>query len=83
MGSYPDRYQKDDFETFVSILHRPTETKFYQQAGRVIVLKLNPDTGLYHSFADFTTTELQIEGTYLTEAALRRAAITWLKGHLK
>lgn len=83
MSSYPDRYQREDFDTLISIHHRPTGFKFYQQGGRIVVLKEREFDSIWAIFADFTTTELQIEHTVLTEAALRRAAINWLKGHLR
>lgn len=82
MTSYPDRFQKHDFTTHINITHTPTGFKFYQNGGRIVVLQADPD-GRYQVFTDFTTPELQIEHTVLTEAALRRAAILWLKVHLK
>jgi len=79
---YPDRYQKDDFTTHVNITHTPTGFKFYQAGPRIVVLQTGDD-GIYRMFADFTNNDLLIEHTVLSEAALRKAAIIWLKGHLK
>lgn len=77
------KYGKEYFDTLIVLHHKPTEMKFYQQGGRVIVTKLNETTGIYHSFADFTTTDLQEFRTRLTEAGLRRAAIAWMKDNIK
>lgn len=81
--SFNERYRREDFDSFVSITHRPTGFRFYQSGGRITVLKRREFDGLWSIFADFSTTELQIEHTVLTEAALRKAAITWLKDNAK
>lgn len=83
MSNYPDRYPKDDFHTHINITHKPTGFKFYQNGGRIVILQKDDVSGFYGVFSDFSIPELQIEHTVLTEAALRRAAINWLKGHLK
>jgi hypothetical protein len=81
--SYPDKFPRDDFHTHINITHLPSGYKFYQQAGRIVVLQKPEGEEFYRVYSDFTTTELQIEGTWLTEDRLRRAAIVWLKDNLK
>lgn len=78
MGSYPDRYPPHDFETSLVITHKPSMLNFTQVAGRICVY---PEGSIEptEERASFTTEALKIEHTVLTEAALRRAAITWLK----
>ncbi len=83
MGQYPDRYPRNSFTSHINVTHEPTGFKFYQQAGRIMVLQLNEASGFYQVFTDFTTWDLQIEGTVLTETALIRAAIVWLKDNHK
>lgn len=83
MSTYPDRYQLHDFTTHVSITHTPTGFKFVQQGGRITILGQDYESGRWLTFTDFTNNDLQIEHTVLTEAALRRAAIVWLKDNLK
>ena len=82
MSAYPDRYPRGNFTVHCSITHDPTGFKFLQQGGKIVVLDKGED-GMYRAFAEFTTPALQITGTYLTEAALIRAAIVWLKDNLK
>lgn len=72
------KYTREYFDTHIQISHRPTGYKFYQSGGQIVVLSPRDD-GIYQIFASFTTTELQIEGTHLTEATLRKAAVTWMK----
>lgn len=83
MAKYPDRYPRDNFTTHIVVNHTPTGYRFHQTAGRIEVWKREWD-GTSFDFTrvtDFTTYDLQIEGTVLTEAALIRAAIVWLKNN--
>lgn len=82
MAKYPDRYPRDNFTVHVSVTHDPTGFKFIQQAGRIMVLQKNEESGFYEAYSDFTTYDLQIVGTVLTEAALIRAAIVWMKNNV-
>lgn len=82
MSNYPDKFPRSSFTSHISITHEPSGFKFYQQAGRIIVLRHNDQTGFWGIYSDFTNSDLQITGTHLTEAALIRAAIVWLKDTL-
>lgn len=82
MSNFTERYRREDFDTQIVITHRPTGLNFTQVGGRICVY---PEGSIEptEERASFTTPELQIEHTVLTEPALRKAAITWLKGYLK
>lgn len=76
------KYGPGYFHTMLAVVHRPTGYRFHQEGGRIRVWLKNEE-GEYKPFSDFTVDALQIEHTVLTEAALRRAAVTWLKDNLK
>lgn len=80
MAKYPDRYPRDNFSSHLVVIHEPTGYRFNQKAGRIHVWKVNA-SGQPIEITDFTTYDLQIVGTVLTEAALIRAAIVWLKNN--
>jgi len=77
--SYPDKFPRDSFKSHINITHDPSGFKFYQQAGRIIVLKHNDHTGFWGIYSDFTNDSLQEFGAVLSEAQLIRSAISWLQ----
>lgn len=81
MAKYPDRYPRDSFTTHMVVNHTPSGYRFHQQAGLILVFKRNDDGAGFTYHSEFTTFDLQIAGTVLTEAALIRAAIVWLKNN--
>ena len=80
--SFKERYEREHWDHHFNITHKPTGFKFYQAGGRIVVLQKGEDD-IYRFFADFTNNDLLIDHTVLTEAALRKAAVTWLKDNQK